>query len=155
MRDTRGREVFGVPVQWSVRGGRLAVQPGQAEPGPLLGDDYAWVSAACQHPLRSWKGDRVATLRASYGDLSDSVQLRWSYPEGWKDRYDEAELEEYFADWAPDPYCTGAGCNGCASGGSGAGALGLLGLLAAALGLRRRGQNTRPAYRDRARLLGQ
>jgi len=139
VRDDQGRQVFGVPVDWSVSGGRLAVEPGLAEPGELLGDDYAWINDACRDPRRAWQGERSAVLHASYGDLSDALDLSWSYPDGWMDAYDEDEFEEMFAGFEPDPYCTGVGCNGCSSGGSArVGLAWVLGLLGAALGLRRR-----------------
>ncbi len=140
VRDDQGRQVFGVPVEWRVSGGRLAVEPGLAEAGDLMGDDYAWVWDTCRHPRRAYRGERSAVLHASFGDLGDSVELGWSYPEGWQDAYDDDELDQMWADWEPSPYCTGAGCNGCASRGTARGGLAwVLGLLAGALGLRRRG----------------
>lgn len=139
VRDDQGRQVFGVPVDWSVSGGRLAVEPGLAEDGELIGNDYAWVFDACQHPRRAYRGERSAVLRASYGDLGDSLELSWSYPEGWQDAYEDGELDEMWAEYEPHPYCTGVGCNGCSSGGSTRGGLAwVLGLVGLALGLRRR-----------------
>jgi uncharacterized protein (TIGR03382 family) len=138
VRDDQGRQVFGVPVEWRVSGGRLAVEPGLAGSGDLMGDDYAWLEDACRHPKRAYQGERSAVLHASYEDLSDSLELSWSYPEGWMDAYEDDELDEMWADFEPSPYCIGAGCNGCSSTGSGAGAAWVLGLLGLALGLRRR-----------------
>ncbi len=126
--DADGRPVFGTPVDWSVAGEPLLLEPGPHSGTRFPGGDYAWVEDACTPPQKQI-GERVATLEASYGELSDSLDLTWTVTE------DMVDLE---GDWSPAEACEG-GCGGCSGLGSRAGGgAWLLGLLAGVLGLRRR-----------------
>ncbi len=141
VRDSEGRQVFGVPVDWRVSGGRLSVEPGASgQQGWLQGGDYARIGDACTHPRRLG-GERRATLHASYGDLKGDLQMEWSWPEGLFDALyadDPEGMREYYREWEPDERCTGVGCTGCSSRAGGAGVWGWLGLLGLGLARRRR-----------------
>ncbi|MFH1466119.1 MAG: hypothetical protein ABIO70_17170 [Pseudomonadota bacterium] len=129
LRDGAGHQVFGAPVAWRVTGGRLAVRPGMAEAdGELPGDDYAILSDACRRPSRL-VGEHSVTLHASYGDLSDRLELTWNYPERWLDDVTREELKAWDDNFEPDPWCTGCGCSGRGAAGRGALLLAPLGLL--------------------------
>lgn len=125
--DGDDRPVFGTPVDWSVTGESLLIEAGPDSGTRFPGGDYAWVEDACTPPDKQL-GDRSATLQASYGALSDSLELNWTVTE------DMVDLD---GDWSPDERCDG-GCGGCASGSSSGGLGWLLGLVAGVLGLRRR-----------------
>jgi MYXO-CTERM domain-containing protein len=125
--DDDGRPVFGVPVDWSIQGPPMVLEPGPHSGTRFPGGDYAWVEDNCTPPGRQI-GERSATLGASYGELSDNLELSWTVTE------DMVDLD---ADWSADERC-GGGCGGCASGGGGGGSTWLLGLLGLALGRRRR-----------------
>ncbi len=127
--DGDGRPVFGTPVDWSVTGVPLLLEPGPHSGTRFPGGDYAWVEDACTPPADQL-GERSAVLGASYGELSDSLDLHWTVTE------DMVDLD---GDWSADERC-GGGCGGCSSGGAARGGLAwVLGLLGVALGLRRRG----------------
>jgi len=130
--DGDGRPVFGTPVAWDVSGEPLIVEAGPDSNTPFPGGDYAWVEDVCTPP-EDQIGDRSSTLMASYGELSDSLELTWTL---------SAENMDIEADWSPDERCANTvDCGGCACGTSGGHSGGLawvLGMLAGALGLRRR-----------------
>jgi len=125
--DTDGHPVLGTPVDWTASGDELLLEPGPASSTPFPGGDYTWVEDGCTPPAQQI-GERSATLEASYGELSDSLELSWTITE------DMVDLE---ADWSADERC-GGGCGGCSSGGATGGLAWVLGMLGAALGLRRR-----------------
>jgi MYXO-CTERM domain-containing protein len=127
--DHDDRPVFGVPVDWSVEGPPMVLEPGPHSDTRFPGGDYAWVEDRCTPP-RKQIGERTATLGARYGELSDRLELSWRVTE---------EMVDLEGDWSRDERCEG-GCAGCASGGEGGGPAWLLGLLGLALGLRRRGR---------------
>ncbi len=139
-RDEQGRQIFGVPVRWSVTGGQLAVESGGRPQEDLyLGPDYASLGDSCSHPRRL-EGERSATLHAAYGDLDDKVKLSWEYSEGWMDVFypEEEDRQEYYDSWEPSPYCLGFGCTGCSTRGRASGLAWVLGFLGLLLAGRRR-----------------
>lgn len=121
VRDRVGRVVMGVPIEWDVERGELAV--GGSEEFVLPGPDYVSLADTClakaKHPLR-----REAILTATYEDLLyTETQLGWT-PDLGPDY--EVSLE----------YCKGGACSGCSSTNPVTPAIGLW--LLAATALRRR-----------------
>ena len=113
-RDTDGRAVYGVPAEWKVRKGMLAVEPGPSDE-PILWSyklpsaDYALLVDDCRPPSESW-GEQSAKLEVSYGGLSDSMQLTWTVPaddQSWGDP-DEG--------WEKHEACLGRDCSCDATG---------------------------------------
>jgi len=120
--DGDGAALLGLPVTWTIDGeARLAVEP------TLPGPDYILVDDNCLPPEQRG-GPRQATISARHGDLSATLDLRWTGVAGEPD-----------PKWEPPDNCPDtAGC-GCRSQTGGSPALsGLLGLLA--LRRRRRGR---------------
>lgn len=79
VRHRDGRRVFGVPVQWEVTRGRLAL--GHLWPGGGAAGDVLSVVDACHRPPLL-EEDREATLRATYQGLVAEEPLRWRVPAG-------------------------------------------------------------------------
>ena len=119
VRDMVGRVVLGVPVEWDMERGELAV--GSDEELIVPGPDYVSLADTClakaKHPLR-----REATLIATYNDLEAEAELGWT-PDLGPDY--QVNLE----------HCKGS-CSGCSASTPAAPALGLV--LAAMVGTRRR-----------------
>lgn len=91
LRDAQGRAIYGAPVTWEVSGNEhLYALPGP-QPGtgelhgmiPVLpGADYA--ELVVDHlgaPDDYYCTEQTATVTASYGDLSDTVELVWTSQE--------------------------------------------------------------------------
>ena len=112
-RDQEGRPVHGVPVEWEVHAGTLAVYPGpytDYSSFPMLpGGDYAVLSDRCLPPWRS-HGQRSARLEASYGDLSASRLLIWIAS--------VAPGEDSAEGWERPQECLGRDCSCDATGGA-------------------------------------
>ena len=117
-----GEPVFGLDVNWSVLHGPLAISRVlyAGQPG------YVSVSDTCIPPSKRG-GPRTATLRASWGLLTATVDLAWEGTAG---------TSEDDADFVRDPNCQGA-C-GCASAPTPTGAGALLGFVAITARRRRR-----------------
>lgn len=114
-RDAAGAPVEGVPIRWSIDRGELAVMPN-------VTGEFAELADECLSP-EGRGGPREVVLRASHGDVSAALTLRWTAPE--QERDDE---------WTPSPYCLDPEGCGCRAADPSAAALLVLGLLA----LRRR-----------------
>jgi len=101
LRDAGGNLVYGAPVQWKVVEGALAVYAGSYgdEPPALPGLDYAAFADECVPPSER-DGTRSVSLEASYGELSDRVELTWDAPAVEDDQ-----------DWEPSEMCQGGGCS--------------------------------------------
>lgn len=111
-RDAAGHPIFGLPVEWTLSRGYLAVRRGL-----YAGQDaYIGLADACVPPARR-NGPHDALLTASWGDLSDQVALTWDAP--------PAEGDGLFV---ADPDCE-RGC-GCAGSGPPTGLGAMLGLIA-------------------------
>ncbi len=129
VRDAQGNPLFGAPVDWKVRKGRLAVTTDPNDGANLPGPDYAGLSHAC-YPPSELGGEFSVVLKASYEGTSDKVELSWTYP-------DDGGSDE---DWVEPEECMGS-CRGCAT--QGTENPGMAWLLLGGLGLaarRRRGR---------------
>src|SRR5690606_22472020 len=119
-RDAEGHVVLGLPVRWTVDSGEIAVvEP----PAPML-SEYLFFDDTCVPPEERG-GQREVVLRATSGEVSATVTLRWT-----------GKAEPAEVGWRASPLClppTSEGC-GCRTDAPGASALLALGLLA----LRRR-----------------
>jgi hypothetical protein len=107
VRDGQGRLIYGTPVTWEVTEGELAVYPGATEDSwDLPGADYAQLADACVRPSEN-VGRRTVVLQASYGDLSDSIELTWIMN-------DEPGSDD---GWDLPEECQSGGCS-CTTGGA-------------------------------------
>lgn len=80
-RDASGNLVWGAPVTWSLDEGLLALG---GLPIELPGPDYVVVADACTPPSEN-EGSHTAVLRATLGDLTDTVALAWDVSPGLSD----------------------------------------------------------------------
>jgi MYXO-CTERM domain-containing protein len=96
VRDAEGRVLHGAPVEWSMQTGALAVTPGNLTLETRTAD-YASLGTHCE-PHSTVPIERNVVLRARFGGLEDTVELRWIDaavdPElaGWPFEPDEACL---------------------------------------------------------------
>ncbi len=121
-RNAKGEVVYGAPVEWSVKRGELAIEPGGSN---LPGLDYASISDSCLSPSER-VGDRSAVLRAKYGGVKATVDMEWNVSPS--DASDEG--------FEPDPFCQSGGCGCLSVGGTPSGIVALFAV--ALIGLRRR-----------------
>jgi MYXO-CTERM domain-containing protein len=147
VRDGTGRLIWGMPVDWTLDDGVLAVgDPYVALPGP----DYVTLLDRCVPPSQN-HGDHAAVIRATAGGLTAVGTVAWTVPDGAPDS-DEGFVASEACPHTPETpedsgsYFTGAyyggfyddigwGC-GCTSG---AGSPGVsLVVVAAAVAARRR-----------------
>lgn len=116
-RDAEGHPLLGLPVVWTLDRGAIGAWT------DLLGptrSEYLVLEDACVHP-EDRGGPREIVLRATHGELSTAITLRWTG--------EDAASE---TDWRPPATClapTSEGC-GCRTDAPGGGALLGLGLLA-------------------------
>lgn len=75
LRDAKGDLLYGAPVTWRLRDGDLLLRDGVK--AGLPGQDYVRLADVCRSER---DGEGRATLVASYGDLTDSVDLWWTTP---------------------------------------------------------------------------
>lgn len=77
VRDRSGRPIWGMPIEWRVVDGYVALQSDQElyliEPVP----DYAMVADVCSDPPRE-PTRRTAIVEASVGALTDIAELEWT-----------------------------------------------------------------------------
>lgn len=118
--DAEGRRIFGVPVEWSVSEGLLAIQPA------LETNDLLVVGDSCRDkPIT--KDRRNATIEARVAGLVASAELEWTAL-----REDDISID-------PDaPECQGSACDCSASATPTDSLAALFGLLVLGVGLRRR-----------------
>lgn len=91
VRDGNGDLVWGTPVVWSLDDGKLAVGDDYLT---LPGPDHVTLLDACVKPSEN-AGTHQAVLRATYGDLSDTVDLSWTVKSAGNDFL-----------WQPSDACT-------------------------------------------------
>ena len=128
LRDADGNLLYGAPVQWQVVDGDLAVYAGTLEDeSPVLpGLDYAALADECVAPSER-EGTRTVSLQASYGGLTDRIELTWN-----------ATSDEDDESWEPSEMCQHGGCSCSTDGGRGSSVVGLALVAIAFLRFRRR-----------------
>ncbi len=108
VRDDQGRLIYGTPVTWEVTEGELAVYPGATgDSWDLPGADYAQLADACIRPSEN-VGPRSVVLEASYGDLTDAIEIAWTFR-------DEPASDD---GWEAPEECQSGGCSCTTAGGA-------------------------------------
>jgi len=99
VRDANGALIYGTPVTWKVTDGALSVAPGSGNTADQMpGADYAVLADVCVDPVEN-DGERTVVLEASYGELTDSLELTWTVQAGSADET-----------WEPGEQCQYGGC---------------------------------------------
>ncbi len=129
VRDAEGTLIHGAPVDWSVSGLELALEPGTEQTEVWGGPDYVELADECQPPSRR-AGEREAVLFASVGNVMTSLELSWT---------NDDATDEDDEDWVKPSQCVApVGCSGCEVTGASTPALAWLGALVMLALIRRR-----------------
>lgn len=127
VRDADGALIHGAPVEWSVSGLELAMEPGTEATEVWGGPDYLELADDCQPPSARG-GERSAVLHAAVGEVTTSLALSWT----------NADLDDD-SDWVKPSQCVApTGCSGCGVTGQSRPALAWLGALLMLALVRRR-----------------